>query len=111
MTNKDTISNWNRVILGEFLKESNEWEITKRLSLKGLQRKLTDLNDEFGGRLVRHIKSRDAYRIDYFSVLNSNSKAEIAVNYHPYDENTQKDYNKVNHTRSASEFFDGRFHI
>lgn len=109
MTNKKIISEWSRVILGEFLDEPSKWEITERLSNKDLQNKLTKLNDEFGGHLVRHIKTQGAYRIDFFSVLNINSKAEIAVNYHPYDENIQKDYHKVNHTRPAREFFDGRF--
>lgn len=111
MDNKQVISEWCNVILGEFIEEPSKWEIAERLSNKELQVKLTKLNDEFGGHLVRHIKSRGAYRIDFFSVLNANNKAEIAVNYHPYDENTQKDYQKVNHTRPVSEFFDGRFMI
>ena len=111
MVNKQVISEWSRVILGDLIEEPNKWEITERLSNKELQAKLTKFNDEFGGHLVRHINSQGAYRIDFFSVLNKNGKAEIAVNYHPYDENTQKDYPKVNHTRPAREFFDGRFMI
>ncbi len=111
MKNTEVIQEWAKVILGERIEEPSKWEITERLTNKELQKKLTELNDEFSGHLVRHIKTQGAYRIDFFSVLNADNKSEISVNYHPYDESTQTDYRKVNHVRPAREFFDGRFMI
>ena len=94
---------------GSFVKGKNPWGITERLSHTDLQAKLNYFNDKYAGQLTKHVKSQGCYRIDNFSVLNMNGAAEYAVNYHPYDESTNKDYEKIKHTRPAREFFDGRF--
>ncbi|MFC0188446.1 hypothetical protein ACFFJY_09125 [Fictibacillus aquaticus] len=86
-----------------------EWAIKERLSHIKLQEKLNSLNGEFAGRLVKHVESEECYRISHFSVLNENSTAEYAVNYHPFDELLERDRVKIKHTRPAREFFDGRF--
>lgn len=87
------------------------WVLTEKLSHILLGAKLGAFNDAYSGRLVTHIESQGAYRIERFSVLNKDGISEFAVNYHPYDENTQRDYNEVLHVRPASEFFDGRFTV
>ena len=109
MTNKKTIEGWRSVIEGEFVGNPNEWIIEERLSHDKLQAKLNVFNDEYAGRLAKHIKSQGCYRISHFSVLNKDGKAEYAVNYHPFDESLRRDYEKIKHTRPANEFFDGRF--
>jgi hypothetical protein len=98
-----------KAIEGRFMEEENPWAIKDRLSHEKLQAKLNAFNDEYAGRLVKHLASQGCYRISHFSVLNENSTAEYAVNYHPFDESLKRDYEKIKHTRPAREFFDGRF--
>ncbi|MCL1700792.1 hypothetical protein [Lysinibacillus sp. Bpr_S20] len=109
MKNKDVIDAWRSVIEGDFVDVKNEWTISKRVSVEQIKGKLNALNDEHAGNLVRHKATTNLYRITHFSVLNENGRAEYAVNYHPFDENTLCDHEKVKFTRPASEFFDGRF--
>lgn len=87
------------------------WLLKDKLPHIELAGALDRFNEEYAGRLVKHVKSQGIYRIERFSVLNKDGISEFAVNYHPYDENTQRDFNKVLHVRPASEFFDGRFTV
>lgn len=111
MKNEEVIDGWKRIIEGQFIDPATEnpWEIKKRLPSYKIQAKLAALTDEYSGRLVKHLKSQGIYRITHFTVLNKEGMAEYAVNYHPYDENTKQDYERVKYTRPAKEFFDGRF--
>lgn len=88
--------------------KNDKWVISERLSHEEIKAKLRELDEQYSGKIVRHTKTNGLYRIWYFSVLNQNGTAEIAVNYHPYDL-TESDIFEVKFTRPAREFFDGRF--
>lgn len=87
----------------------NQWLIHTRLPNKTLQAKLNEFDEEYARRLIRHVKLGGCYRISHFSVLNEKGTGQYAVNYHPFDETTKRDFPRIRHTRPAHEFFDGRF--
>ena len=89
--------------------QPHSWIIERRLSNKEIDEKLKELNDMYAGRLVVLNKNGDNYRITHFSILNHSGMAEYAVNYHPYCKVNERDYPTNKHTRSAREFFDGRY--
>ena len=87
----------------------NIWLIEERLSFKEIDSTLDEYNEKYAGRLVILKKDGAYYRITHFSILSRNGKAEYAINYHPFNNETKHDYVKIRHTRPAIEFFDGRF--
>ena len=88
-------------------KDTNKYVINERLPLEELQANLEAYNEIYAGSLVVSKKDNEMYCISHFSVLNHSGKAEYAVNYYPYS--SIHDYSKINHTKPAQEFFDGRF--
>lgn len=89
----------------------NALTIHERLDEREIKFILMEFEDKYAGQLVKHKKTNNIYRISHFSILNEGGGAFVAVNYHPFDTENNRDLTNVKFTRPAFEFLDGRFHF
>ena len=66
-------------------------------------------NQQYGGKVVQHKKTKGYYRITHFGILNANGRSELQVHYLSFYKEKGIDITVVPHSRPCFEFFDGRF--
>lgn len=89
--------------------DKEQFIIEEKLSDDKLMSGIIELNRQYAGDIVRHVKSDGQYVIEGFVVLNQNGLSEYAVLYRSYLPGQQPPMGSARHIRPCHEFFDGRF--